>query len=159
MTRKTTFLGKVAYEAGRGLVAGFLGTAAMTLSSTLESKIRKRPPSSVPSEVGGRLLGVQPRDYEGKQRFGNFVHWQYGTALGLLRAGLGTAMRDPLAGAAFFALIWATELALVPQLSSETPPATEWGRTEIAIDGWHHLVYAAATSAAFTLLLRARFKK
>jgi hypothetical protein len=130
----------------------------MTASSTIEKSIRKRPPSTVPSEVGGKVLGVQPRNPEGKERFSNVMHWQYGSTLGLLRAALGGAMRDPWAGAAFFGLVWAGEMILIPRLSEETPPATEWGLPEVAIDGWHHLVYAAATSLAFTALVRARYK-
>ena len=35
------------------------------------------------------------------------------------------------------------------------PPLTEWGAQEVAIDAFHHLVYAAATSVAFSLLDRA----
>ncbi|MCA1735939.1 MAG: hypothetical protein LC739_07470 [Actinobacteria bacterium] len=159
MTKKTTLVGRLAAEAGRGVVAGLIGTAAMTLSSTIEKTIRKRPASTVPSEVGGRLLGVKPRDSEGKARFSNVMHWQYGSSLGLLRAALGTALREPWAGAAFFGLVWAGELVLVPRLSQQTPPATQWGPSEVAIDGWHHLVYAAATSLAFTTLVRARYKK
>ena len=37
---------KLADSIGRGLVAGFAGTAAMTASSTLEAKLRGRAPSS-----------------------------------------------------------------------------------------------------------------
>lgn len=159
MSNRTTFLGRLAAGAGRGLVAGMIGTAAMTVSSTIESKVRKRPPSTVPSDVGGRVLGVKPRGPEEKERFSNLMHWQYGSSLGLLRAALGGAMRDPWAGAAFFGIVWAGELIMVPQLSAETPPVTEWELTDVAIDGWHHLVYAAATSLAFTTLLRARFRR
>jgi hypothetical protein len=34
------------------------------------------------------------------------------------------------------------------------PPLTEWGAQEVAIDAFHHLVYAA-TSVAYSLLDRA----
>jgi hypothetical protein len=34
------------------------------------------------------------------------------------------------------------------------PPLTEWGAKEIAVDALHHLVYAAATGAAYSLLDR-----
>ena len=159
MSGGTTFLGKVAAQAGRGLVAGLIGTAAMTISSTIEGKLRNRPPSTVPSDVAGRVLGVKPRGPEEKERFSNLMHWQNGSSLGMLRATLGSATRDPWAGAAFFGTVWAGELIMVPQLSAKTPPVTEWELTDIAIDGWHHLVYAAATSLAFTSLLKAGFRK
>jgi hypothetical protein len=157
--QKTTALGRFAAGAGRGLVAGVIGTAAMTISSTAESKLRHRPSSTVPSDVGGKLLGVRPRGPKEKERFSNLMHWQYGTSLGLLRAALGSLMRDPWAGAAFFGLVWSAELLMLPRLSSQASPPTEMEIKEVAVDGWHHLVYAAATSAAFTLLLRAKHKK
>jgi hypothetical protein len=34
------------------------------------------------------------------------------------------------------------------------PPLKEWGRTEVAIDGFHHTVYVTTTSMAFALLSR-----
>jgi hypothetical protein len=35
-----------------------------------------------------------------------------------------------------------------------TPPLTEWGMKEVAIDALHHLVYAGATGIAYSLLDR-----
>jgi hypothetical protein len=32
------------------------------------------------------------------------------------------------------------------------PPPTKWGGKELTLDATHHLVYATATSAAFTFL-------
>jgi hypothetical protein len=32
------------------------------------------------------------------------------------------------------------------------PPVPEWGRKEIAIDGFNHLVYAVATNVAYEAL-------
>jgi hypothetical protein len=37
-----------------------------------------------------------------------------------------------------------------------SPPATQWSAKEIAIDGWHHMVYAAATATACELLGQTR---
>ena len=39
----------IAGAIGKGLVAGFAGTAAMTISSRLEAKLRGRAPSSAPA--------------------------------------------------------------------------------------------------------------
>jgi hypothetical protein len=47
-------VGDVATSVGKGLFAGVVGTAAMTISSTLEMKIRGRPGSSAPSEAVAR---------------------------------------------------------------------------------------------------------
>jgi len=67
----------IAAELGRGLIAGFVGAVAMTIASTLEMKLRKRPPSSAPADAAGKVLGIQPRDEKGKRRFSNVVHYAY----------------------------------------------------------------------------------
>jgi hypothetical protein len=48
---------------------------------------------------------------------------------------------------------WGSEQVVLPTLSV-TPPLTEWGVKEVAIDALHHLVYAGATSVAYSLLDR-----
>ena len=47
----------LATAVGRGLLAGFAGTAAMTVSSTLEARIRGRAASSAPA----RATSTSPR--------------------------------------------------------------------------------------------------
>jgi hypothetical protein len=49
--------------------------------------------------------------------------------------------------------VWGTELVTLPALGV-VPPAWRWGAREVAIDAWHHLVYAGATSVAYELLDR-----
>jgi hypothetical protein len=44
-------LGDVAAAVGKGLFAGAAGTAAMTLSSTIEMRLRRRPASSAPADA------------------------------------------------------------------------------------------------------------
>jgi len=78
-------LGDVAGAVGRGLFAGVAGTAAMTVSSTLEAKLRKRASSSAPADAAGKVLGVAPRDEAGQTRFSTVVHWGYGTSWGAVR--------------------------------------------------------------------------
>ncbi len=84
-------LGKIASSVGKGLVAGAAGTAFMTLSSTLEMKIRHREGSSAPADAAGKVLGVEPRSEEGKKRFSNITHWGYGTGWGAFRGLIGAA--------------------------------------------------------------------
>jgi hypothetical protein len=67
---------------GRGLVAGLLGTAAMTISSTAEAKLSGRGASTTPAQAAGKVAGVVPRDEAGEQRFNTLAHWGYGTAWG-----------------------------------------------------------------------------
>jgi hypothetical protein len=56
--------------------------------------------------------------------------------------------REPVTGAAFFALVWGTGLALLPGLKISSPP-TEWGAQSLATDAAFHAVYAGATAAAY----------
>ncbi len=72
-----------------------------------------------------------------------------------MRGILGFLGLGAVAGSAVhLALVWGTEQVVLPRLGV-TPPVSEWGAKEIAIDGWHHLVYATATGAAYELLERA----
>jgi hypothetical protein len=68
-------LGNVAAAFGKGIFAGVAGTAAMTLSSTIEMKVRGRPASSTPAQAAAKVLGVQPVDEESEALFSNLVHW------------------------------------------------------------------------------------
>src|ERR687897_2852772 len=147
-------LGNVAEDFGKGIFAGFAGTAAMTLSSTIEMNVRGRPASSTPALAATKVLGVEPVDEKAEARFSNIVHWGYGTAWGGVRGLLAAAgLSGPAATAAHLAAVWGTERVMLPALDV-TPPLTEWGAEEVAIDAFHHLVYAVATGVAYSLLDR-----
>lgn len=75
-------LGNVASDFGKGNFAGVAGTAAMTLSSTIEMKVRGRPASATPAQAAAKVLGVKPVDEEATARFSTLVHWGYGAGLG-----------------------------------------------------------------------------
>lgn len=145
-------LGDTAAAVGRGLFAGVVGTAAMTISSTLEARIRGRDPSSAPADAAGKLIGVQPSDEAGKARFSSVVHWAYGTSWGAFRGIADTAGVRPVpATALHFAAIWGGAQIMLPALDV-APPAWEWAPVEIAIDVLHHTVYVVATGLAFAAL-------
>ena len=145
-------LGDVAAGVGKGLFAGVVGTAAMTVSSTLEMKIRDRPGSSAPAEAAGKVLGVEPKGEAEQARFSNMVHWSYGTSWGAVRGLIGAAgLEGPGAAAAHLGVVWGTEQVMLPALGV-APPFWRWGVKEVAIDTLHHLVYAGATSVAYAFL-------
>jgi hypothetical protein len=145
-------LGDVAAAVGKGLFAGAAGTVAMTVSSTIEMKLRGRPPSSAPARAAAKLLGIQPVDKRAEARFSNIVHWGYGTAWGGVRGLLAAAgLSGPAATAAHLAAVWGTEQVMLPALDVASP-LTEWGTKEVAIDAFHHLVYVGATGVAYSLL-------
>jgi hypothetical protein len=149
---------RIAYEIGRGLLAGLAGTVAMTISSTIEMKLRRRPASDAPAKAAGKVLGVQARNERGNRRFGNAVHFGYGTSWGLARAAIGASLRAAhvrrlpiVAPVMHFAIVWGTAAVMLPALGV-APPVRKWGATEIVIDVFHHAVYVAAADAAYRAL-------
>lgn len=146
-------VGRVAGAVGKGLLAGLVGTAAMTISSTIEMKLRDRGESPVPKDAASEALGVEDFEHEeAEERFGRLAHWGYGTGLGAVRGLYGaTGMPSSAATAAHFVTVWGAEQVMLPALNV-SPPATQWGVEEIAIDAWHHGVYAVATGLAFDWL-------
>jgi hypothetical protein len=142
---------------GKGLVAGFAGTAAMTLSSTLEAKLRGREPSSAPARATAKLLGIKEfEDARAAARFNDLSHWGYGTSWGVLRGLLAASGMTPKAAtAAHGAAIYGAAQVTLPALEI-APPAVFWSKREIAIDALHHAVYAAATGAAYELIADGR---
>jgi len=145
-------LGDIASAVGKGLFAGAAGTAAMTVSSTIEAKLRGRASSSAPSAAAGKVLGVQPRNPAGQARFSSVVHWSYGTSWGALRGLLGAAgLGGATATAAHFTVVWGSAQVMLPALEV-APPAWKSDPKEIGIDAFHHVVYVVATGLAFSAL-------
>src|SRR5215212_7717276 len=119
-------LGDIAAAFGKGIFAGVAGTAVMTISSTIEMKLRGRPASSAPAKAATKVLGVQPIDAESEARFSNLVHWGYGSAWGGSRGLLGCGgLARTAATAAQFGAVWGSEYLMLSTLKV-MPPLTEW---------------------------------
>jgi len=148
---------KVAGAIGDGLLAGVAGTAAMTLSSTVEAKLRGRPFSTAPARATAKVLGI--REFEdgiAEARFSDLSHWGYGTGWGVVRGLLGaTGMPPRKATAVHGAAVWGSEQVMLPALEV-APPSVFWGKDEVAIDALHHAVYAVATGLAYELIAAGR---
>ena len=140
---------------GRGLVAGLAGTAAMTISSTLESRLRGRASSTAPARATAKVLGIREFDSELAQaRWNDLSHWGYGTGWGVLRGLLGATPMSPRAATvAHGAAIYGAAQVTLPALQI-VPPSIFWGAREVAIDAFHHAVYATVTGAAHAALTR-----
>jgi len=148
-----TRMSDIPAEIGKGLVAGFFGTAAMTVSSTLEAKLRGRAPSSAPARATAKVLGIKEfEDDLAQARFSDLSHWGYGTGWGVLRGLLGaTGMPARTATALHGGAIYGAAQVTLPALEI-APPAIFWPKEEIAIDAFHHTVYAVATGLAYQLI-------
>ena len=153
MNRLDRFAGAI----GRGLLAGAAGTAAMTVSSTLEAKLRGRPPSTAPARATAKVLGIKAfEDDLAAARWSDLSHWGYGTGWGVVRGLLGLLpLRARTASALHGGAVWGSAQITLPALEI-APPSIFWGAREIAIDAFHHAVYATATGAAHELIARTR---
>lgn len=138
---------------GRGLIAGAVGTIAMTLSERLEMAVSGRESSDVPGQVGAHLLPGQdpdvPRDVA---RLNGPVHWAHGIGMGALRGALDVAgLRGPKATAAHFVLFWGGDAALYRTLHVADVP-WRWDANELASDVLSKGVYAVVTGAVYDAL-------
>ena len=140
---------------GRGLVAGLAGTAAMTISSTVEARLRGRAFSTAPARATAKALGIREFDSDlARARWNDLSHWGYGTGWGILRGLLGVTGLSPRAATVTHgAAIYGAAQVTLPALDV-VPPSIFWGAKEIAIDAFHHMVYASVTGAAHTALTR-----
>jgi len=150
-------LTKTASAIGDGLVAGFIGTAAMTVSSTVEARLRHRAASSAPARATAKALGIKTFENDlARARFNDLSHWGYGTGWGVVRGILGTTgLRPGRATAAHGAAVWGSAAVALPALDV-APPFVFWGRREVAIDVLHHAVYAVATGLAYEVVAAGR---
>lgn len=143
----------LATSVGKGLLAGFVGTAAMTLSSTVEARLRHRAASSAPARAMAKLLGIKEfEDPIAAARFNDLAHWGTGTGWGVVRGLLAAAGMSPKAATATHgAAVYGSALVSLPALEI-APPVVFWPKEEIAIDAFHHAVYATATGLAYRLI-------
>ncbi len=137
----------------RGLVAGGIGTAALTLAENAEMAVTGREASTVPGQVGAKLAGIDPQDRpELVQRLNPVVHWSHGIALGGVRGLLDAAGLGPVAAtAAFVPLVWGGDAALYYALVI-APAPWEWERSELLTDVFGKTVLAVSTSLAYEAL-------
>src|SRR5947209_8315297 len=114
-THENNTLGELGGAIGKGLLAGLVATAAITLSQMIEMRITKRKPSEAPVKVAGEVTEVKPPDTEeAKEKLSQEIHWAYGTSWGIARGLIGlTGLRGLPAIAAHFAAIWGTALIML----------------------------------------------
>lgn len=144
---------RIAAAIGKGIIAGIAGTAAITLSQMIEMKITGRKPSDGPAKIGGKVLGVRPKDQQTKRRFNNLMHWGYGSSWGVFLAACEIAGVNPtLSSFAHFTALWGTALTMLP-MNNLSEPITEWEPKDIAVDMMHHAVYTIAAGLVFHQLL------
>ena len=150
--------------AGRGLVAGVVGTGLMTAYQLAVRKARgQRLDTPVPrtwadapapaqlakkaAEAVGKPRAITKNDVP---RVTNLVHWGYGTWWGIV---YGLAARRSGANAVTDAAVlgtslWGAAYAELAPLGIYEPP-WKYPPQELALDLSYHLVYAAGVAAAW----------
>ncbi len=149
ISTKTNSLEELGTAIGVGLIAGLVGTVAITVSQMIEMKITKREPSSAPVDAVAKVLDVKATSKEQKSKVAQEVHWTYGTSWGMVR-GLLTliGLKRWKATTAHFLGIWAAEQVMLPSLKL-AKPINEQEPETIGIDVLHHAVYAIAAGLTY----------
>ncbi len=155
MKNKTgLFLNELGTAIGIGVMAGIVGTAAITLSQMIEMKADGRKPSTAPVDAVSQVLDMEPTSEEQKVKVSQQIHWAYGTSWGIVRGLISLmGLKGWKATVIHFAAIWGTEMVMLPSLDI-APPATEENAKTISIDGLHHAVYAIAAGLAFDAIAK-----
>ncbi len=155
----------------RGLLAGVVGTAAMTAWQELSAKLQSSTDgggggsddpweqASAPAKVGKRIgEGVFQHEVSSEliPVLTHGMHWAYGTGWGAaygLIAG-SVARRRPLRlGLAFGTGVWAMSYVQLVPMGLSQPP-WKYPPKELAMDLSYHLVYGSGTGLAYTALDR-----
>lgn len=140
--KNETTIKEVATAIGIGLIAGFAGTVAITISQRIEMKRTGRKSSKTPANAVREVFDLKPVTESKSMEVSNEVHWMYGTSLGLVRGALSIAgLRGMAANALHFAIIWGGKLLMLPALKV-AKPVTEEKPKAIITEAFHHLVYA-----------------
>lgn len=148
-SQPAVFISAIANAIGRGLIAGAVGTAAITFSQMIEMKITKRKPSEEPADAAEVLFDIEPQTINAKKRLSNEMHWAYGTSWGLTRGLISLlGLKGFTATSIHFATIYGTALILPTELGV-APPLKNWTAKEILIDALHHAVYAIAVGLVY----------
>lgn len=143
---------------GRGLVAGAVGTAAMTAAQTATMRLRDGESSGTPAEVGRRIVeGVLRREVpeERMDALNDAMHWLYGTSWGAVYGVVRGSRRTrwPRHGLMLAAAVWGASLVELPAMKL-APPVWEYPPAELASDVGYHLAYGLAASGAYALIDR-----
>ena len=137
---------------GQGLIAGFCGTAAMTLSQQIEMKLTGREPSTGPGDMVARLLGVEPKGERERESFSNVVHWTWGTLWGLPRGLISlSGAKGGKANLMHAFIIIGVDFWILHEFAKKPPP-WQWDRKEVAMEVLHKAVLALAIGLVYDTL-------
>jgi len=137
----------------RSVCAGAAGTAALTLSYSLERKLRRhhRGPldyddSLVPGQIVASVMHLPHVTAREDHELGLLLRWSYGSAFGLFHGALHRRVPEPWASVVFGSTLMSATLSLFPLLG-HTPAPWRWPRDLMATSVGTHVAYVAAVAA------------
>ena len=146
--------GRAAGNLGKGLVAGVLGTIAITISQQIEMEKSGRQPSNTPILAAQKVFQINPQNEIAEKKLNNMVHYAYGTSLGLIRGILSIlGIKGIIATLMHISIVQALSMIILPKLKI-APPASEWDRKTILNELMHHSVYGIAAGLSFDWMNR-----
>lgn len=134
----------------QSVVAGAVGTGAMTLAYAVEHRLRPAVPgpldyddSLVPGQIVARILRLPDVADRDDEQLGRVLRWTYGSAFGVGHRVLRQRMAEPRATAVFGIMVITATLTLFPLLGGTSPP-WRWPASVMATCVGTHAIYAAA---------------
>jgi hypothetical protein len=169
LSRSSPSRSTLAGSGGRGLVAGLVGTAAMTALQLAVRKARgERLDTPVPrtwaEAPAPARVAKKAAEAVGKGRkvtkkhvplLTNVMHWGYGVWWGTAYGVLAHAVRpDPRAAGPLLGFgVWAASYGELVPLGIYEPP-WRYPVSKLALDLGYHLAYGAAVAGAYAALER-----
>lgn len=146
------WVGEIANGFGRGVAAGLVGGAAMSVSTALDIRVTGRPPSRVPARAIERLLGIRRLRGKSEERVGAVAHVAMSAGIGGLRGSLSAfGLRAPYASPVLFTLALVPDFLVIPALGVADPPS-RWSRADLTRSLVHHAVFTGVTASTLAAL-------
>lgn len=137
----------------RGLVAGGVGVAVMTLAEKVEQIFTHRPNSFVPAHTLERMLHLPHKPDQERVWLNWTMHWGQGIMLGIVRGLLAErGVRGPVGSFMFTNLRLLNDQTLENLTGAGSLPWT-WPTDEQLIDLLHKGIYGFTTGAMADLLI------
>ncbi len=141
---------------GRGVVAGVAGTAVMSAFQKLvEMPITGREESFAPANFAAKILPIEPKNEQERQRLNWVTHFALGAMWG---SAFGIAGRAGLHGqkavAAVFAAVYTGDVLLNTTLGLYEP--SSWTKRDLVVDVIDKLIQAEATGVIFDRISRSQ---
>lgn len=142
----------------RSVIAGFAGTAAMTLAYRTEHRVRSNVHGQldyddglVPGQIVASVLHLGDVTDRTDAELGTALRWGYGSAFGIWHGTLRRFLPEPWASVAFGATLMTATFSLFPLLG-KTPPPWRWPRDVLATSIGTHVTYVTAVAFVDDLL-------